>query len=282
MSRDTSSSFRPQPDQHYSISPQTQRKESETRPLYAESSEPTSSVQLYAPAVTSEPLTKDGLGPKIWTGTHPKSPLQSDDVEVLGQDEWFMYHFLPEPTLSYHPRYSQSISTLSSYRTAPLLNINSTGPSSRSTDKWSCVLDTSHYGGSGYLSSSLCCSSNSVRQVPYSYPHADSDVGQYNSAENEAPKLRKKRNNLPKETTDILRKWYEAHSHYPYPTEEEKKELMRQTRLEMSKSSLPFFNLHSQSHLLSCELISQDQISTWFINARRRQPQMPKEGGGVQ
>ncbi|KAI6777672.1 Homeobox protein PKNOX2-like protein [Emericellopsis cladophorae] len=60
-------------------------------------------------------------------------------------------------------------------------------------------------------------------------------------------KQRKRRGNLPKETTDKLRSWFHAHVSHPYPTEDEKQELMRQTGLQMN------------------------QISNWFINARRRQ-----------
>lgn len=60
-------------------------------------------------------------------------------------------------------------------------------------------------------------------------------------------KQRKRRGNLPKETTDKLRAWFLAHLSHPYPTEDEKQELMRQTGLQMN------------------------QISNWFINARRRQ-----------
>ncbi|KAK4231490.1 homeobox KN domain-containing protein [Podospora fimiseda] len=60
-------------------------------------------------------------------------------------------------------------------------------------------------------------------------------------------KQRKRRGNLPKETTDKLRAWFISHLHHPYPTEDEKQELMRQTGLQMN------------------------QISNWFINARRRQ-----------
>jgi len=47
-------------------------------------------------------------------------------------------------------------------------------------------------------------------------------------------KQRKRRGNLPKETTDKLRSWFMAHLHHPYPTEDEKQELMRQTGLQMS------------------------------------------------
>jgi hypothetical protein len=54
-------------------------------------------------------------------------------------------------------------------------------------------------------------------------------------------KQRKRRGNLPKETTDILRAWFVAHLQHPYPTEDEKQELMRQTGLQMSKFS---FDIH--------------------------------------
>ncbi|KAI8959759.1 hypothetical protein F5Y11DRAFT_289325 [Daldinia sp. FL1419] len=60
-------------------------------------------------------------------------------------------------------------------------------------------------------------------------------------------KQRKRRGNLPKETTDKLRAWFHSHLSHPYPTEEEKQQLMKQTGLQLN------------------------QISNWFINARRRQ-----------
>ena len=47
-------------------------------------------------------------------------------------------------------------------------------------------------------------------------------------------KQRKRRGNLPKETTDKLRSWFVAHLQHPYPTEDEKQDLMRVTGLQMS------------------------------------------------
>lgn len=52
-------------------------------------------------------------------------------------------------------------------------------------------------------------------------------------------KQRKRRGNLPKETTDKLRAWFVAHLQHPYPTEDEKQELMRQTGLQMSEHTFP-------------------------------------------
>ncbi|RDL34374.1 uncharacterized protein BP5553_07502 [Venustampulla echinocandica] len=59
-------------------------------------------------------------------------------------------------------------------------------------------------------------------------------------------KQRRRRGNLPKETTDLLKAWFMGHLQHPYPTEDEKQDLMRQTGLQIN------------------------QISNWFINARRR------------
>lgn len=80
---------------------------------------------------------------------------------------------------------------------------------------------------------------------------------------------RKRRGNLPKETTDKLRAWFVAHLHHPYPTEDEKQELMRQTGLQMSECSPPWYKSRKQGQVLTME--KKDQISNWFINARRRQ-----------
>jgi len=50
-------------------------------------------------------------------------------------------------------------------------------------------------------------------------------------------KRRKRRGNLPRVTTDKLRHWFVNHLGHPYPTEDEKQELMRQTGLQMSRCS---------------------------------------------
>ncbi|KAI1501224.1 hypothetical protein F5X99DRAFT_205295 [Biscogniauxia marginata] len=86
---------------------------------------------------------------------------------------------------------------------------------------------------------------------PGAYGHQYHDtfmrMGELGMGVNSDGKQRKRRGNLPKETTDKLRAWFVAHLHHPYPTEDEKQDLMRQTGLQMN------------------------QISNWFINARRRQ-----------
>ncbi|KKF92152.1 Homeobox protein TGIF2 [Ceratocystis platani] len=79
--------------------------------------------------------------------------------------------------------------------------------------------------------------------APYGYDHYQRFEGMAAAD----TKQRKRRGNLPKETTDKLRHWFMNHLNHPYPTENEKMELMRMTGLQMN------------------------QISNWFINARRRQ-----------
>lgn len=64
---------------------------------------------------------------------------------------------------------------------------------------------------------------------------------------------RKTRNNLPKETTYILLKWLSEHLNHPYPNSFEKSQLMSSTGL------------------------NQQQLSNWFINARRRKIKILKE-----
>eukprot|EP00249_Psilotum_nudum_P012416 c23774_g2_i1 orf=501-1931(-) len=59
--------------------------------------------------------------------------------------------------------------------------------------------------------------------------------------------LRKRRaGKLPGETTTVLKKWWTAHSKWPYPTEDEKARLVQETGLELK------------------------QINNWFINQRKR------------
>ncbi|KAI9641425.1 homeodomain super [Ciborinia camelliae] len=106
------------------------------------------------------------------------------------------------------------------------------------------------------------------RNQPYSVPYQLSQgptpftnahhSGNYSPATHqtqdmEDSKPRKRRGNLPKPTTDILNAWFSSHLDHPYPNEEVKQLLMRQTGLQLN------------------------QISNWFINARRRKlPQLQK------
>lgn len=94
-SRDTSSSFRPQPDQHHAMRPPPQRKELENGPPYKEALGSIPSTQQYAVTSASSVISdsapsKDGLGPKIWTGTQflPRFVRQA---EVPGEGLCYFY-----------------------------------------------------------------------------------------------------------------------------------------------------------------------------------------------
>ncbi|KAL6716844.1 homeodomain superfamily [Lecanora helva] len=69
---------------------------------------------------------------------------------------------------------------------------------------------------------------------------------QFESDDSSGQAPRRRRGNLPRDTTDLLKQWFADHLGHPYPTEDEKQMLCRQTGLQMT------------------------QISNWFINARRR------------
>lgn len=80
------------------------------------------------------------------------------------------------------------------------------------------------------------------------------------SISNESKKVtsstgKRRRGNLPKAVTAILRDWLSQHKKHPYPTEEEKASLAAETNLNLN------------------------QISNWFINARRRilQPMLEED-----
>ncbi|KAF9135217.1 hypothetical protein BGW39_004149 [Mortierella sp. 14UC] len=67
-----------------------------------------------------------------------------------------------------------------------------------------------------------------------------------NNNNNNVDPNRKRRGNLPKSVTHVLKSWLVQNAIHPYPTEEEKMRLSEATKLSMN------------------------QISNWFINARRR------------
>ncbi|KAI7879797.1 hypothetical protein K492DRAFT_207970 [Lichtheimia hyalospora FSU 10163] len=120
------------------------------------------------------------------------------------------------------------------------------------------VVDNSHNNnGSGssssprLSSSTSTASSSSSPSIPPSPPfqHRQSLSQQQSQRSGQDcyyEKHRKRRGNLPKSVTAILKQWLIDHCQHPYPTEDEKMALRNRTGLTLN------------------------QISNWFINARRR------------
>ena len=83
--------------------------------------------------------------------------------------------------------------------------------------------------------------------------------------ENVDSRGKRRRGNLPKPVTDILRAWFHEHLDHPYPTEEDKQQFMQRTGLTLNqvRDLVYIYVLKSTTDM--------KQISNWFINARRRQ-----------
>ena len=105
-----------------------------------------------------------------------------------------------------------------------------------------------------------------------SYYSERPDIGETGGME--ATKHRKRRGNLPKETTDKLRAWFVAHLNHPYPTEDEKQELMRQTKLQMSQfSPLPdHLFLFTAIHIYSTIKLTTKRSNLELVHQRPPAP----------
>ncbi|KAK9768092.1 Homeobox protein tos8 [Basidiobolus ranarum] len=97
------------------------------------------------------------------------------------------------------------------------------------------------------VSSDSSRSSVSLSPSPtYSEPQSSFENSSESTSTEVKPNQKKRRGNLPKAVTAILKSWLAKHVKHPYPTEDEKISLAMETKLTMN------------------------QISNWFINARRR------------
>lgn len=85
-------------------------------------------------------------------------------------------------------------------------------------------------------------------------------------------KGRKIQGRYPKEITDKLKAWLETNTSCPYPTPDEKLELMKETGLQ--RSIVP--PLPHLSHLVLNSSSSPGQLNSWFSKARSRSLRSPK------
>ncbi|KAK2626681.1 hypothetical protein QTJ16_003856 [Diplocarpon rosae] len=130
------------------------------------------------------------------------------------------------------------------YPTLPRSNFDAPPPQSTFSYGYQQPRGQSYSGPSSFAMSH---DRSPFSSAPNAYSGSMNPYGAEGHERESDSRQRKRRGNLPKETTDKLRAWFMTHLTHPYPTEDEKQELMRQTGLQMN------------------------QISNWFINARRRQ-----------
>ncbi len=194
-----------------------------------------------------------------YQSTTPHSSFQSRHGESSG---------LPPPPPPYYNQYNTLNGHPSSYDA-------SRGYSNGDADCGDSYYSTSRSGAPPYHSSSSTYSSASYSyQVSPSYNgHYASQNGhqyqnynwpvQFESEDVASQVPKKRRGNLPREITDMLKQWFEEHLAHPYPTEEEKQMLCSRTGLAMTQVRTTARTWREQAD-------SGEQISNWFINSRRR------------
>ncbi|RMY25009.1 hypothetical protein D0866_11234 [Hortaea werneckii] len=79
----------------------------------------------------------------------------------------------------------------------------------------------------------------------------------------------RKRSNLPKQSTEIMKTWFDENMSNPYPSEEQKA-LFSKVRIELPRFRCPLLGLTKRQ----ATGISMTQVSNWFINHRRRCPEL--------
>lgn len=169
-------------------------------------------------------------------------------------------------------------------------------PQHRSSQSRSEYERTYHYGGGGgparssYVPDAEQNPFQQRRQQLAATPsdsrfahYAGQPAGNYTwdaPGSNSGPGGRKRRGNLPKESTSILNDWFNQHAAFPYPKEDEKQHLQALTGLSISQvrsihrpahfRSVFTIYTRTQSHADHLLTTIMEQISNWFINARRR------------
>ena len=158
-----------------------------------------------------------------YQGTTPHSSFQSRQGECSG---------LPPPPPPYHNQYN----TLNG-------RYSNGEPAHEDVCYNTTQLGRPHY----YPSNSTYASASYGYQISPTYnSHYSSSNGhhyhndyhipmQFESEDMTSQVPKKRRGNLPRDVTDLLKQWFEEHLAHPYPTEEEKQILCRRTGLAMTQ-----------------------------------------------
>ena len=171
---------------------------------------------------------------QCYQSTAPHSSFQSRQGESSG---------LPPPPPPYYNQYNTLSGQSPSYGTAK-------GYNNDESHRGDGYYSASRMGAPQYHSSSSTYAPASCGyQVPPNYNgHYTSQSGhqyqngyhwpmQFESEDMNSQVPKKRRGNLPRDVTDLLKQWFEEHLAHPYPTEEEKQMLCRRTGLAMTQVS---------------------------------------------
>ena len=216
----------------------------------------------------SSPYIKQHDSKQDYHSATPHSTFQSRQGESSG---------LPPPPPPYYNQYNTLNGHPSSYETGR-------GYSNGDAHCGDTYYSTTRPGAPKYHSSASTYPSTSYSyQVSPSYNgHYSSPSGQqyqngyhwpvqFESEDVTSQAVKKRRGNLPREITDLLKQWYEEHLAHPYPTEDEKQMLCSRTGLAMTQVS-------GTATTWGQGADSGEQISNWFINSRRRRgPQLEQQ-----
>lgn len=223
---------------------------------------PRAGYSTSASPAPSSPYVNQPDSRQCYQSTTPHSSFQSRQGESSG---------LPPPPPPYYNQYNTLNGHSSSYDSA---RSYSHGEPNRADIYYSTPrLETPPY----HSSSSTYTPASRGYQVSPSYSgHYPRPNGhqyqnsyqwpmQFESEDMTSQVPRKRRGNLPRDVTDMLKQWFEEHLAHPYPTEEEKQMLCRRTGLAMTQVSLTATTWRERA-----DNGVHEQISNWFINSRRR------------
>ena len=200
-------------------------------PLPMHSGPPSSRYSSSSSPAPPSPYVEQSDSRQGYQSTAPHSSFQSRQGESSG---------LPPPPPPYYNQYNTLNGHQSSY------------------DSGSSYSNGDAHCGDAYYSTSRpqCHSSSPTYNAPsYSYQVSPTYNGHYSSQNghpyqngyhwpvqfesedmtSQVPK--KRRGNLPRNVTDLLKTWFEEHLAHPYPTEEEKQMLCSRTGLAMTQVS---------------------------------------------
>ena len=169
-----------------------------------------------------------------YQSTAPHSSFQSRQGESSG---------LPPPPPPYYNQYNTLNGHSSSYDTARGYSNGESRPGDiyYSTPRLEAAQyhsSTSSYASASYgYQISPNYSGRYASQNGHQYQNGYHRPMQFESEDMTFQMPKKRRGNLPRDVTDMLKQWFEEHLAHPYPTEEEKQMLCRRTGLAMTQVS---------------------------------------------